>query len=138
MARENARLNEVGDRTRFEQSDVTDKLAELNDANETFDVVIVDPPKFARHRKGVETALKGYEKLNAAAIRSVSPGGILCSCSCSGLVTRQQFQAVIARAALETNRRVQILEQRGQASDHPVSVFCPESDYLKCLICRIL
>ena len=138
MAQENARLNEVDDCVRFEQADVHRKLAALAESRTSFDVVITDPPKFARHRKGIPNALKAYARLNAAAIRTVSPGGILAACSCSGLVTREQFHAALSRASTEVGRRVQILEERGQPADHPVSIACPESAYLKCLICRVL
>lgn len=138
MATENARLNEVADRVRFEKADVQQKLNELREAGERFDVVITDPPKFARHRKGTEQALRAYMKLNANAVSVLSPGGILASCSCSGLVTREQFHGMLNHVALETGRRIQILADRGQAADHPVSVHCPESAYLKCVICRVV
>ncbi|MCA9026112.1 MAG: class I SAM-dependent rRNA methyltransferase [Planctomycetaceae bacterium] len=138
MATENAVMNEVADRVHFEKADSARKLAELNGAGETFDVIILDPPKMARHRKGVESALKAYTAMNREAMKALTPGGILVSCSCSGLVSREQFKEAIAKAALQTGKNVQILESRGQATDHPVSIFCPESDYLTCLICRVV
>jgi 23S rRNA (cytosine1962-C5)-methyltransferase len=138
MATENARLNEVADRVRFQQGDVQQTLQELSGAGERFDVVIVDPPKFARHRKGIDQALRAYQKLNANALSVLAPGGILASCSCSGLVTREQFHAALHQASIEASRSLQILEDRGQAADHPVSIDCPQSAYLKCVICRVV
>lgn len=138
LAQENAALNDVADRVRFQQGDVQQTLQQLSGAGERFDVAIVDPPKFARHRRGVDQALKAYQKLNANVLSVLAPGGILASCSCSGLVTREQFHAALHQASLETNRSLQILEDRGQAADHPVSIDCPQSAYLKCVICRVL
>ncbi|MCA9073410.1 MAG: class I SAM-dependent rRNA methyltransferase [Planctomycetaceae bacterium] len=138
MAGENAVMNEVADRVHFEKGDVAKKLAELSGAGESYDVVILDPPKMARHKKGIDSALKAYTALNREAMKVVAPGGILVTCSCSGLVGRELFLGAVTRAALQVDRSVQLLESRGQASDHPVSVYCPESDYLTCLICRVI
>ncbi len=137
MAEENARMNEVSDRVRFERGDVQRKLAELNGAGERYDVVILDPPKMARHRKGVASALKAYTGVNREAMNLISADGFLVSCSCSGLVSRDEFLGAITKAALQAGRRVQILEERGQSPDHPVSIHCPENAYLKCFICRV-
>ncbi|MBX3436181.1 MAG: class I SAM-dependent rRNA methyltransferase [Planctomycetaceae bacterium] len=137
LAQENARFNEVNEKVRFARGDVREKLAELAGAGERFDVVILDPPKLARHRKGIETALSAYAALNRDALSVLADDGILVSCSCSGLVGHEEFLGAIAKAALQANRRVQILEERGQAADHPVSIYCPESNYLKCVICRV-
>lgn len=137
MALENAQLNEVADHVTFRQSDVQQILRQLIDAGDQFDVVIADPPKFARHRKGIEQALRAYLKLNINAVSVLAPGGILAACSCSGLVSREQFHSVLHQVALETGRRLRILEDRGQASDHPMAVECPEGAYLKCVICHV-
>ena len=82
-------------------------------------------------------ALKGYRRLNLAAISVLEPDGILATCSCSGLVDRRAFAEMIGQVAEDSRRPIQILEHRGQAPDHPVSASCLESDYLKCLICRV-
>jgi 23S rRNA (cytosine1962-C5)-methyltransferase len=137
LASENARLNEVADRVHFERADVEQKLAELNRAGRKFDVVILDPPKLARHRKGIAAAVKAYTAMNREAMSVLGSDGILVSCSCSGLVGRDEFLGAISKAALQAERRVQILEERGQAPDHPVSVYCPESRYLTCCILRV-
>lgn len=137
FAQRNAELNSLADRMRFEQWAAYAKLESLEKAGEQFDGVILDPPKMARTRGGLERALRGYFSLNQLAVRVLKPGGILVTCSCSGLVSRGDFEQVLARVASETGRTIQILESRGQAADHPVSVQCLENAYLKCLICRV-
>lgn len=134
----NAELNGVADRMRFEKSDAFQALERLRDTGESFDTVILDPPKMARHRAGLKKALRGYFSLNQLAISVLKPGGILVSCSCSGHVDRPLFEEMLMKVSVNTNRRIQILESRGPASDHPVSVSCPESNYLKCYICRVV
>ncbi|WP_165067757.1 class I SAM-dependent rRNA methyltransferase [Paludisphaera rhizosphaerae] len=135
-ARENARINEVAN-VEFEQGDVPKILERLKAAGERFDVVICDPPKYAGHARDLAPALGAYARLNHAAVDVLSPGGILATCSCSGLVDRATFRDVLANVAEHSRRPVQILEQRGQGPDHPVSAPCPETDYLKCLIARV-
>jgi len=100
-------------------------------------MVVLDPPKFARAQDAVEEALRGYRRLQSQAIRLLEPAGILVTCCCSGLITRDMLQDLLAQLAEETKRDIQILEARGQAADHPVAVTCPETNYLKCLICRV-
>ncbi len=136
IARHHAVINHLG-RARFEAADVFDTLATLRANGERFGVVICDPPKFARHARGVEDALKGYLRLNRAALDVLEPGGVLVTCSCSGLVDRGLFADVLGQVAELSGRSIQILEQRGQAPDHPVSASCLETEYLKCFICRV-
>ncbi len=135
-ARANAVRNQIGE-ARFEAADVMRTLASLRSREERFGVVICDPPKFARHGREVDDALKGYVRLNRAAVDVLAPQGILITCSCSGLVDRNLFSAALGQVAELSGRSIQILEQRGQAPDHPVSASCLESDYLKCLVCRV-
>ncbi|HAW26623.1 MAG TPA: class I SAM-dependent rRNA methyltransferase, partial [Planctomycetaceae bacterium] len=92
----------------------------------------------ARHRSGVKQALKGYFSLNRLAFDVLKPGGILVTCSCSGLISQVEFQQMLASVSQHTGRHMQILEQRSQPADHPVSPSCPENQYLKCFICRVL
>lgn len=122
---------------RFEAADVLVALERLRTSGEKFGVVICDPPKFARGPRGVEDALKGYLRLNRAALDVLEPDGILVSCSCSGLVERGLFADILSQVAELSGRRIQFLEQRGQAPDHPVSASCLETEYLKCFICRV-
>ena len=138
IARANAELNEVADQCRYERADVKAKLEEFANEGKEFDSIILDPPRMARSRGGITRALKGYSRLNLAAINVLKPGGILVTCSCSGLVSRDAFREMIAGVARTSRRPIQILEQHGQPSDHPISATCPETEYLKMLICRVL
>jgi 23S rRNA (cytosine1962-C5)-methyltransferase len=136
VARHHAVLNHLG-KARFEAADVFDALETMRSRGETFDVVICDPPKFARHPRGVEEALKGYLRLNRAALDVLEPDGVLLTCSCSGLVDRGLFADVLGQVAELSGRPIQVLDQRGQAPDHPVSASCLETEYLKCFLCRV-
>lgn len=137
LAEANATVNEVRDRMQFVRSDVFRYLEDAKTRGEQFDVVILDPPKMARNRSSVENALRGYHGLNVLGTSVLKPGGLLVTCSCSGLVSREQFTQMLAEVATTTHRPVQILEARGHAPDHPVSPNCPETEYLKCFICRV-
>jgi 23S rRNA (cytosine1962-C5)-methyltransferase len=137
LARANARLNGLSD-VEYARADVFAHLGELATRGERFGVVVLDPPKFARARHAVEEALRGYRRLQARALRLLEPDGILVTCCCSGLITTAMLEDLLAQLAAEEKRDVQILEQRGPAPDHPVSVSCLESHYLKCLIARAL
>lgn len=133
-AQQNAQANGVADRIRWECDDAFDFVEAQVQAGERYDVVILDPPKLARTQGGLERALKAYLKLNRSALGVLNPGGLLCTCSCSGHVSREDFEQVLARAALESGRRLRILAERGQALDHPVSPHCTETAYLKCFL----
>jgi 23S rRNA (cytosine1962-C5)-methyltransferase len=137
LARENGLLNGLDGRMTFQRGDVFDELAALADRGDKYGLVVLDPPKFARARNAVEEALRGYRRLQALALRLLGPDGILVTCCCSGLITVDMLENLLAQLAAETHRDVQILERRGPAPDHPVSVACRESHYLKCLITRV-
>jgi 23S rRNA (cytosine1962-C5)-methyltransferase len=137
LARANARANEL-DSVTFTRADVFAHLARLVEAGERFGLVVLDPPKFARAKHAVEEALRGYRRLQSLALRMLETDGILVTCCCSGLITREMLEDLLANLAVEEGRRIQILEVRGQAPDHPVSATCLEANYLKCLICRTL
>ena len=137
QARANAQRNGLGN-VRFESGDAFDTLHALKTAGERFDGVVLDPPKFARSRSGVDDALRAYARLNRLAIDVLAPGGILVTCSCSGHVTRDDFFFMLVSVAQQSGRDIQVLEQRGAAADHPVSATCPETEYLKCFVCRVL
>ncbi|MBV8676411.1 MAG: class I SAM-dependent rRNA methyltransferase [Planctomycetaceae bacterium] len=136
VARHHAVINHLG-AARFEAADAFEVLEALRTRGERFGVVICDPPKFARHPRGVEEALKGYLRLNRAALDVLEPDGVLVTCSCSGLVDRGLFADVLGQVAELSGRPIQILEQRGQAPDHPISASCLETEYLKCFVCRV-
>jgi len=135
-AAENARLNGASN-VAFEQGDALKVLDRLQQAGERFDLVVCDPPKYAAHARDLPAALAAYVRLNRAAVGVLAPGGILATCSCSGLVDRATFRDVLARVGEQARRPVQILEQRGQGPDHPVSAACPDTDYLKCVVARV-
>jgi 23S rRNA (cytosine1962-C5)-methyltransferase len=137
LARRNAAANDLSHSVQFETSDVFEMLGELKKSNEQFDMIVCDPPKFAPKSHDVEDALKGYLRLNRAAVEVLSPEGILVTCSCSGNVDRGMFADMLGTAAELTGRPIQLLEQRGQAPDHPVSASCLETEYLKCVIARV-
>lgn len=136
LARENAQLNQLTN-VSFVRSDVFDHLDSLVAAGERFGLVVLDPPKFARDRHAIDEALRGYRRLQQLALRLLEPDGILVTCCCSGLITMEMLDDLLAQIAAEERREVQLLQRRGQAADHPVSVSCPESSYLKCLISRV-
>jgi 23S rRNA (cytosine1962-C5)-methyltransferase len=137
MARANVELNGVSDKFHFERSKVFDILESLQAAGKRFDTVVLDPPKMTRHRAGIKQALRGYHSLNRMAVDLLRPGGLLVSCSCSGLIGRNDFEQMLADVSVRADRPLRILEARGQGPDHPVSVHCPENNYLKCNICRV-
>ena len=137
QARANAERNGLGN-VRFESGDAFETLHALKTAGERFDGIVLDPPKFARSRGGVDDALRAYARLNRLALDVLAPGGILVTCSCSGHVTRDDFFFMLVSVAQQSGRDIQVLEQRGAAADHPVSATCPETEYLKCFICRVL
>ncbi|HXS14091.1 MAG TPA: class I SAM-dependent methyltransferase, partial [Acidobacteriaceae bacterium] len=102
-----------------------------------FDAIVLDPPAFAKSKRAAEGAMRGYKELNLRAIRLLAPGGTLITCSCSHHVSLADFTGIIAAAAADAGRRVQLLETRAAAPDHPEVLTLPETRYLKCLICRV-
>jgi 23S rRNA (cytosine1962-C5)-methyltransferase len=135
LARANAQLNGLDNLT-FEQAEVFDHLQALVGRGERFGVVVLDPPKFARARHSVEEAMRGYRRLQALALRLLEPDGFLVTCCCSGLITVDMLEGLLAQVAAEEKREAQVLQRRGAAPDHPVSAFCLESHYLKCIVVR--
>lgn len=136
LARENARLNGLDNLT-FVRGDVFDELAVLVERGERFGVVVLDPPKFARARHSVDEALRGYRRLQGLALRLLEPHGFLVTCCCSGLISMDMLENLLAQLAADTQRVVQIVQRRGPSPDHPVSVSCLESHYLKCSIAYV-
>ena len=102
-----------------------------------YDLMVLDPPAFAKHRGAVNNALQGYKKLNLAAMTKIAPGGILFSFSCSQAITREQFRLAIFSAAAISGRKVRILHQLSQPADHPINIYHPEGEYLKGLVLRV-
>jgi 23S rRNA (cytosine1962-C5)-methyltransferase len=119
------------------EANAFDLLRDWSDSGAVYDTIVLDPPAFARSKRAVEGALRGYKELNLRAFRMLRPGGILVTCSCSHHVSLADFTAVVALAAGDARRRVRLLERRGAAADHPVVLTIPETEYLKCLICVV-
>lgn len=106
----------------------------LDASENTYDLIILDPPAFAKHRSALHNALKGYTRLNAKAFSKIKPGGIMFTFSCSQVVTKDNFRAAVFTAAATANRRVRILHQLHQPADHPINIYHPEGEYLKGLV----
>jgi 23S rRNA (cytosine1962-C5)-methyltransferase len=136
-SRRNAELNELSN-VEFREANVFDALREMQEADASFDTIILDPPAFAKNRASVQAAARGYKEINLRAVRMLTRGGVLVTCSCSYHVTEQMFLEVVSAAAADARRRVQIVEKRIQARDHPVLAGVPETLYLKCLIARAI
>lgn len=117
--------------------DAFEVLRHYRDTGRQFDMVILDPPKFAHSRKDMDRATRGYKDLNWLALRLLRPGGLLATFSCSGRISADLFQKVIFGAAIDARRDVQIIHTMGQAADHPILLTFPESAYLKGLLCRV-
>ncbi|EMI56098.1 class I SAM-dependent rRNA methyltransferase [Rhodopirellula sallentina] len=136
MARRNADANSLS-HVQFERADCFDDLKQRHERGEFFDAVVLDPPRFAGSRRQVDSALRAYARLNMSAVNLLQPGGLLVTCSCSGHVSRADFLNMLADVGRKRRRDIIILQSRGPASDHPLAVSCPESDYLKCVIAQV-
>ena len=136
-AQRNADLNGATNVT-FQTANVFDALREMETAGERFDTIILDPPAFTKSRATVKSGARGYKEINLRALKLLNPGGVLVTCTCSYHLSEQMFLDIIAGAALDAHRRVQIVEKRGQSSDHPVLLGVPETHYLKCVIARVM
>jgi 23S rRNA (cytosine1962-C5)-methyltransferase len=137
-ARKNAALNGVADRLVVAEADVFDYLRRAQRNKERFDLVILDPPAFAKTRSVLSEALRGYREINLRAISLLKPGGVLVSCSCSQALDDVRFRSMISAAAADAERRLVMLDFRHQAADHPALVGYGESLYLKCGVYRAL
>lgn len=137
LAKQNAELNGLDlSRARFEQADVFKLLRDYREQGEHFDVIVLDPPKFAESKAQLNGACRGYKDINMLAFQLLNPGGVLLTFSCSGLMTSDLFQKIVADAALDAGRDAQILERLNQAADHPIGTAYPEGHYLKGLVVR--
>jgi 23S rRNA (cytosine1962-C5)-methyltransferase len=136
LARTNVKLNglPVGN-TDWIAGDVFQELRKLRDRAECFDLIILDPPKFAATASQAEKAARGYKDINLLAFKLLKPGGVLFTFSCSGGIPPALFQKIVAGAALDAGVDAVILEKLGQAADHPIALYFPEGEYLKGLIC---
>lgn len=130
---ENVALNFPGDTRHASFAEDAFKYLEHTESG-AYDLIVLDPPAFAKHRSALRNALRGYQRLNAAGISKVAPGGLVFTFSCSQAVSREQFRLAVFSAAAQTGRRVRILHQLTQPADHPVNIYHPEGEYLKGLV----
>jgi len=139
LARRNAELNGI-DASMLEnvEGDAFTVMRKWRDAGRVFDLIVLDPPKFAESKAQLARASRGYKDINWLAFRLLGPGGILFTFSCSGLMSPELFQKIVSDAALDAGCEAQIIRRLGQASDHPTLLSFPESSYLKGFICRVV
>ena len=137
MAEQNAALNQPVREIEWIEANAFDLLKDYSEAGRKYDTIALDPPAFARSRRNLETALRGYKELNLRALKMLRPGGVLVTCSCSYHVSEADFLETVASAATDARRTLRLIEKRGQARDHPVLVGVPETAYLKCLIFQL-
>lgn len=136
-AEHNYRLNQVAAPYELVEGNVFGELRRLRAEERSFDLVVLDPPKFVQQRGQIERASRGYKDINLLAMQLLRPGGILATFSCSGLLSADLFQKIVWGAAVDAKRDVQILERLSQPPDHPVLLTFPEAEYLKGLLCRV-
>jgi 23S rRNA (cytosine1962-C5)-methyltransferase len=142
VADRNLALNTgIAARVNWIEADAFELMRDYAEAGERFDSIVLDPPAFAKTKRAAEGAMRGYKELNLRAMKmlggSGNGGGTLVTCSCSHHVGMEEFTGVVRSAAEDAGRRVQVLEMRGAAPDHPAILTMPETSYLKCLICRV-
>jgi 23S rRNA (cytosine1962-C5)-methyltransferase len=135
LANENIAMN-FSDASRH-QAFKTDAFDYLHNIKDKYDLIILDPPAFAKHNDALANALQGYKRLNIQAIEQIKPGGVIFTFSCSQVVTRENFRKSVFAAAANTGRNVRIIHQLTQPADHPVSIYHPESEYLKGLVIHV-
>jgi len=136
-AERNRELNSISN-VRFREANTFDVLKQYDEAGRRFHMVILDPPAFAKNRESLPAARRGYKEINLRALKLLEPGGFLITCSCSYHVSEALFLQVLAEAANDANKKIDVVERRTQARDHPILLTMPETHYLKCLIVRPL
>jgi 23S rRNA (cytosine1962-C5)-methyltransferase len=135
VADQNATLN--GREIEWIEANAFDLLKDYSASNRRYDTVVLDPPAFAKTKRDLDAALRGYKELNLRALKMLRPGGILVTCSCSYHVSQSSFLEMLAQAAIDSHRTLRVLEVRGQAKDHPILLNVPETSYLKCVMASV-
>jgi 23S rRNA (cytosine1962-C5)-methyltransferase len=136
-ARHNQEVNAISN-VDFREGNTFDLLKEYDDADRRFQMIILDPPAFAKNRDSIPAAQRGYKEINLRALRLLKPGGFLLTCSCSYHITEPLFLQILAEAANDAKKSILVAERRTQAQDHPILLTMPETHYLKCLIVKVL
>lgn len=137
LARRNAELNQISN-IEFQTANVFDALRDMEKAGERFDTIVLDPPAFVKTRAALRSAVRGYKEINLRALKLLNKGGILVTCSCSFHFSEEIFLQTLEESARDARRRVQLIEKRMQAADHPILLGMPETYYLKCFILRVV
>jgi 23S rRNA (cytosine1962-C5)-methyltransferase len=135
VADQNAALNHR--EVEWIEANAFDLLKDYASSNRRYDTIVLDPPAFAKSKRDLEAALRGYKELNLRALKMLRPGGILVTCSCSYHVSHSNFLEMLADAAIDAHRTLRLLEVRGQSKDHPILLNIPETAYLKCIIAAV-
>ena len=138
MAIENAGLNHLDEICRFKVANAFDFLRDQAGKKEEYDLIILDPPAFTKSKQTLDSAIRGYKEINLRALKLLTMGGILVTCSCSYHVSTELFWEIIQNAAADTKKRLRLLERRTQGMDHPVLMGVPETEYLKCYIFEVI
>lgn len=137
LGRENARRNGLDGKINWVEANAFDYLRQATDNNEVFDVVILDPPAFAKNHRALDSAYRGYKEINLRAMKLLAPGGVLVTSSCSQPVDNQAFEEMLLDAAQDAGRRVRVVERRGAGRDHPVVLGAEAGNYLKCFFLHV-
>lgn len=140
IAEQNEKLNAAAHKSEIEwiEANAFDLLKDYAAGGRQYDTIVLDPPAFAKSKRNLEAAMRGYKELNLRALRMLKPGGVLVTCSCSFAVSEPDFLAMLSEAAQDTHRAAKVLERRGAAKDHPWLLGVPETSYLKCVIVTAL
>ena len=141
VAERNEQLNRTehgGGEIEWIEANAFDLLKDYATAGRQYDTIVLDPPAFAKTKRTMTTALRGYKELNLRALKMLRPGGVLVTCSCSFHVSEAEFLGMLGSAASDAGRQVRILEKRGQAQDHPILLNVPETAYLKCIVSNVI
>jgi 23S rRNA (cytosine1962-C5)-methyltransferase len=139
VAEQNERLNAAGNKTEIEwiEGNAFDLMRDYASGGKQYDAIVLDPPAFAKSKKHLESAVRGYKELNLRALKMLRPGGVLVTCSCSYAVSEQDFLGVLNEAVQDAHRSVKVMEKRTQAKDHPILLGVPETYYLKCFVLSV-
>ena len=142
VAEQNAELNpallkDKGKEIEWIEANAFDLLKDYSSSGQRYDTIVLDPPAFAKSKRDLDAALRGYKELNLRALKMLRPGGVLITCSCSYHVSPPEFIAMLADAARDARRTLRLVEVRGQAKDHPILLNIPETAYLKCIIASV-
>jgi len=136
VAEQNEKLNAAANRREIEwiEANAFDLLKDYAAAGRQYDVIVLDPPAFAKSKKHLDAAMRGYKELNLRALRMLKQGGVLVTCTCSSAVSEEDFLAMLTEAAQDAHRPVRLVEKHAQAKDHPILLGVPETSYLKCMV----